>query len=214
MSPAIAAAFSLIHLLRERTMSSHAVNGCEIFDEATGPCAFQVTSQFERPPEFLQTLLDMVRVVFEPEPPGTMFLNSNIDFVLNEIGHTPFRLGYLSAISCPGETFADCDRRAIAPRLDALGYRKVNPNATFWMLTYGTHTAPQRQVIRKAIMNQYRAGFTIDQVVPKMSAVAQGLVCDASRSGKTYAGFSRDEALGANRFRLSVWLFLPVTETK
>ena len=34
---------------------------------------FGVSSQFDRPNEFLQTLLDMLRVFFEPDPPGTFF---------------------------------------------------------------------------------------------------------------------------------------------
>lgn len=38
---------------------------------------FGVSGQFDRPNEFLQTLLDMVRVFFEPDPPGTFFLNAN-----------------------------------------------------------------------------------------------------------------------------------------
>ena len=59
---------------------------------------FGVSSQFDRPNEFLQTLLDMLRVFFEPDPPGTVFLNANPCFLYDAMPEKPVQLGYASVL--------------------------------------------------------------------------------------------------------------------
>lgn len=66
-------------------------------DEIDDTC-FQVSSKYERPREFFQCMLDMIRIVFEPSPPGTMLLNANPCFIFDAIQQSQFRLGYLSEI--------------------------------------------------------------------------------------------------------------------
>lgn len=65
-------------------------------------CLFEASGQFNRPNDFLQCLLDMLRIMFEPEPPGTFYLNANPDFIYEEIDGAPFRLGYRTRRPCRG----------------------------------------------------------------------------------------------------------------
>lgn len=39
-------------------------------------CRYETSGQLKRPNVFLQCLLDVLRIVFEPHPPGTIFLNA------------------------------------------------------------------------------------------------------------------------------------------
>lgn len=201
----------LIHILREKTLRSKS-SGCEIFDAKSGPCAFQVSSQYERPKEFLQTLLDLIRIMFEPNPPGTLELNSNLGFLLEEIGKVPFRLGYLTAISNPGESAVDLQHRVIAPQMKALGYADPTPVATYLMVTYGQADYKERYAIKRQLIEMYRPGLRLDELVHRFSEVAQqGHVATAPETGRAHMGSSCDAALGPDRFRLSMWLFLPLS---
>lgn len=121
---------ALIHLMREKTLFPF-TDGVINYTEAAGPCAFEVTQQFDRPAEYLQTLLDLIRIIHEPYPPGTLLLNANLGFVLEEIPVLPFRIGYLSVTSLPGETTAELHVRAVAPKLAELGYDMADAYASF-----------------------------------------------------------------------------------
>ena len=67
----------------------------------------QVAGQFHRPDEFLESLIDMIRVTFQTQMFGNLFLNSNPAFLYEAIPSKPFILGYVSAVSKPGESFSD-----------------------------------------------------------------------------------------------------------
>lgn len=155
---------ALIDLLREKTLSSHSEDGCQLFDPDSGTCVFQAAGQFERPQQFLQTLLDLVRIIFEPTPHGTLLLNSNIGFVLGEIVNTHFRLGYLSAIRTPGESASEFHRRVIAPQTLALGYGDVIPHAVFLMVSAATihPSAPDLRVPDIALGQRTRQEFLVN----------------------------------------------------
>lgn len=200
----------LIHMLREKTMHSHTEDGCQVFDEEFGPLAFQATMQYERPKEFLQTLLDLIRIIFEPHPPGTLLLNANIGLMINEVGSEAFQLGYLSAVSDTGESFGEFAQRAIEPRIQALGYRRAPPNATFFMLTYGDQSFEARETIREEICKLFSPGFQLNELITRFAETVQQSPHADTRMGRCYAGYSQDSALGPDRFRLSVWLFLPL----
>ena len=47
-------------------------------DEEEVNFPFELSSQFERPSESIQCLLDMIRANFEPHIMGTLFLNSRL----------------------------------------------------------------------------------------------------------------------------------------
>ena len=79
-----AAIYGLFERTRENTLLAKEDGIIRYFEE-DGKCLFQVAGQFKRPGDFLQCLLDMLRIMFEPNPPGTWLLNSNPDFILEEI---------------------------------------------------------------------------------------------------------------------------------
>ena len=56
------------------------INGVRVYFEEDGKTGFQAAGQFHRPTEFLQALLDMIHVNFEPHPLTTFGLNSNMGF--------------------------------------------------------------------------------------------------------------------------------------
>lgn len=173
---------------------------------------FQLMARFSRPTEFLQTWLDLVRVIYEPSPPGTFFLNSNLDWVPSEVPARPFRLVYLSAISKPGESVAALDQRVVRPRLAVKGSAANPPSTSFVMVTTAAGNADYSRAIRRQVMACYEAGFHPDEVVGMLKAAIQGEEGITSGGGRVYAGFSQDAALSPDRFRLSLWAFVPVSE--
>ncbi|MDQ6965587.1 MAG: hypothetical protein Q9M23_01535, partial [Mariprofundaceae bacterium] len=90
--------YELLELSREEELSPVREDGVVRYGEEGKTC-FQVSGQFERPTEFLQTLLDMIRVNFETYIFGTFQLNSNMGFMYDEIPDAPFQLGYVSITS-------------------------------------------------------------------------------------------------------------------
>ena len=67
------------------------------------PAAFQVMQNNDRSHEYLQTILDLVRCNFEPNPLGTFFLNSNVQFIYDAITEDKTNLGYASIVSEPNQ---------------------------------------------------------------------------------------------------------------
>ena len=66
----------LIEICREHELAPYSENGCMHYEPGGVKCSFQAAGQFDRPDEFLASLLDMIRVNFEPDPLGTFLLNS------------------------------------------------------------------------------------------------------------------------------------------
>ena len=58
----LASLYQVFDLAAERPLPP-VINGCRAYSEETGKTLFQVSGQFERPGEFLQVLLDMLRVM-------------------------------------------------------------------------------------------------------------------------------------------------------
>lgn len=161
--------------------------------------AFHVSGQYDRPDEFLQCLLDMVRVMFEPYPLGTFFLNANLDFLTSAISDKSGRLGYLSAISEEGESIESFWESRIATRLDELDY-SVRDSTLIAMCS----TGPDRYNLDLIceVGDFLEANFSVDDALALMS---KEIKQTAQPSRAAYAGYSPDYALG-NRLRLSLWL--------
>ena len=176
-----------IHAAREWTLPA-TIDGNSLYNEGETPLAFQAAWQYERPQEFQQSLMDILRVVFDPNPPGTFMLNANYGLLEEAVPDTPFRLAYLSELGRPGESVQALKSRAIDPRCQALGFEQgIGP-------MFGT---------------LFDAGFSVKQALSGMAQELGAAAVDPASDGPIcHLGYSIDPAL-ADRFRVSLWRFVP-----
>ena len=182
-------------------------DGVQVYMPECGKASFQTAGQFSRPTEFLQTLLDLVRIVYEPYPPGTFMLNSNWDFVRDALPSTPFRLGYLSMVSLPAEDIAAFNTRVLAGRMSQYGYSCANAIATYFMVTVGSG----RSILQTSgeVARQFGTGISVDEALSSIALTASENDHVNISTGFVVAGVSRDEGLG-DRMRVSMWMILTV----
>ncbi|WP_026304802.1 hypothetical protein [Thioalkalivibrio sp. AKL8] len=153
--------------------------------------AFQATEELDRPGEFLQCLLDVVRVNFDPHAPGTLFLNSNIELINEGVRPEGFSLGYGSLVSGSGAGLESFWESEVVTYLGACGCDLTEAHALFVTIT----TGPERFQIGLA-----DAASTALEETPGHDER------QASNGGIESFGFCMDPALG-DRLRVSVWAF-------
>ena len=201
-----AAIFGLFEKTREHTLSAEQ-DGVIRYLEEDGKSLFQVAGQFKRPGDFLQCLLDMLRIMYEPNPPGTWLLNSNPNFLLEEITGSGFQLGYVTGVSAANEPISDFYSRVIEPQILENKYLLGTAFATYAFVTSG-----ERWNMKKVseISHYFDAGFSIDEAIQTLenSLKGEGVV---SKRNRYFTGFSSDKALGSS-MRLSMWIFLPASQ--
>lgn len=78
------------------------------------------------------------------------------------------------------------------------------------MLTLGPFPSLNAAFI--AFRRYYRAGFNASDITAMIIDAAKGKERQNINAGNVYAGLSTDDALGAERMRLSIWLFLPLRQ--
>jgi hypothetical protein len=176
--------------------------------DSTEQCCFELTGRQERPLEFLQSTLDLLRVLYEPFTPGTFQLNSNWDLVRDSVPAQPFRLGYASVLGEPDETIASMAQGCVARRLCALGYVLDGALATFVSVSAGLARFDKPLNLMREVQAAFGAGFTAAQVLAQIEDVSAG-VGIVRAEGCVHAGLARDEAL-ERRLRVSLWTFLPL----
>ena len=196
--------YDLFEQVREEEYVPNDLSRIDAAPSEKWKCLFQVSGQFKRPADFLQTLLDMLRVMYEPNAPGTFFLNANPDFIFDEIRSEPFQLGYVTAVSELGEAIAEFYGRVLTPKLREHGYVAESAFATYAFVTLGQRKGCMDRV--REVMQFLDAGFSVDEVKQIFANIIDGQ--STSKSNRRYAGFAFDEALDT-RMRLSLWLFLP-----
>ena len=196
------AIYGLFEQTRENTLLAEEDGIIRYFEEE-GKCLFQVAGQFKRPSDFLQCLLDMLRIMFEPNPPGTWLLNSNPDFLLEEICANGFQLGYVTGVSAPNEPISGFYSRVIEPQMQENKYLPETAFATYAFITSG-----DRWNMKKVseISHFFDSGFSIDDAVQTLANGMNGK--GVSKRNRCYTGFSSDTALGKS-MRISMWIFLP-----
>lgn len=155
--------------------------------------AFQVTEVFDRPTEFLQCLLDVMRVNFEPHAPGTLFLNSNIELISEGVRPDGFSLGYGSLVSGSGAELGSFWESEVLSHLDACGCDLTQVHALYVIIT----TGPER--FESALVNA--AGAALERTAGHDRR-------QAGEGGIESFGLCVDPALG-DRLRVSVWAFAP-----
>jgi hypothetical protein len=200
-----AAIYGLFEQARENTLLAEEDGVIRYFEEG-GKCLFQVAGQFKRPGDFLQCFLDMLRIMFEPNPPGTWLLNSNSDFILEEIGGNGFQLGYITGVSAPSEQLSDFYSRVIEPQMQENSYVLESAFATYAFITSGDKWTMKKV---SEISSFFDSGFSVDDAVQTLANGMNGK--GVSKRNRSFAGFSSDKALGKS-MRFSMWIFLPVLQ--
>lgn len=168
-----------------------------------GKVGFQISSQFNRPTEFLESLLDMIRVTYEPCTLGTLLLNSNPVFFYEAVPTTPFQLGYISLTKDAGQSFSDFWSNDVEKHIKKCGYKAEAVSTMFAAISTGSESYGLNFIdsVAKAIS----VGFSVDEATQLFASA----ICDSTDAPRkqTYAGFCLDHSL-STKTRLSLWLFM------
>lgn len=202
LTQSVDALHRFMHAAREWSLPA-TIDGRSLYPEGDLPYSFQAASQYERPREFQQSLLDLLRVIFDPDPPGTFLLNGNPGLLLEAVPATPFRLAYLSEIGEPGESVAALKARVLDARVVALGLdRGIGP-------LFGAVCVGQGSLLQQArlCLPLFDAGFSVAQALGEVAREAgRAVFSDTVESPGCHLGLALDPALGG-RARVSLWRF-------
>ena len=201
------AIYDLLELTREHNLNPVSENGVMQYMEECGKTCFQVSRQYDRPTEFLQTLLDIIRVNYEPHILGTYFLNSNLGFLYDEVPETPFQLAYASLTSMDDQKFSAFWNDRVIPYLDECGYNIKDSNAVYLVATTGDERYDLQIVgdIRETV----GSGFSFDEGLKLIQSTLDPSISPPRKQYHT--GYCFDPVLG-NKIRLSIWFFSPKME--
>lgn len=190
---------SLMHGFGRALHHLHRLLDSETLQEKPGKenplTAFQATEGVDRPAEFLQCLLDVIRVNFDPHAPGTLFLNSNMDLIAEGIPHDAFHLAYGSLVSGPKAGLESFWESEVLTHLNANGCDLTEAHALYVIIT----TGPER--FESALVDA--AGAALERTAGHDRR-------QAGEGGIESFGFCVDPVLG-DRLRVSVWAFTPAT---
>jgi len=204
-------AYDLLELAREHDLSPVSEDGVIRYFEEHGKACFQVSGQYDRPTEFLQVLLDIIRANFEPCVLGTLFLNSNLCFLYDEVPDAPFQLGYASLTSQPNQGFAAFWDEQVIPYLEQCGYTLGGADGA--TAVYAVASTGQERYGYDAFMNDIStklgSGFSVEEATALLASEINEAVSPPRK--RVYTGYCLDPALGS-RIRLSLWLFIPAHE--
>lgn len=193
--------FDLFELTKEYEYPTRAENSVAGYNEDRGKYNFQVANQYERSSEFLQVLLDMMRVNYDPRLPGTWFLNSNPSYIYDGIPSIPFRLGDMSLVSNGDEDFSQFYSNTIAAYIEACGYDITQISKSYAVVSSGGKHNFNKLV--EDVCEKLESTFSFD-IVNNFCALNE----DDISQNRCYAGFCVDPAL-ENRIRLSMWFYVP-----
>lgn len=164
---------------------------------------YQVAGQFRRPEEFLESLIDMIRVTFQVKMFGTLLLNSNPAFFYDSIPKEPFTLGYISEVSESGESFSDFWATTILKKLEKCDY-SLDRAATIYV-----SVAAGQERMSMALLNdvsqEISGGFGANEFFRYIAAGIRGE--EHSLKADVYTGYIWDNNL-FDRLRVSLWLII------
>jgi hypothetical protein len=177
-------------------------DGKEIASDGDYKSGFHCSNQLNRPHEFLQSILDMARVQYEPAFIGTYFLNANIGFIHESMPDHPFTLGYFSVTS-ELRKFSKAWTKDVLPHLSETGYDLGKLETGFVVVTVARKNFTQELI--SETNNTLGAGFSAQDV---LGMTVRGMAGDNSPAQKQfYAGQCIDDGLD-EKMRISGWLIL------
>lgn len=193
--------YELFELAKEYNLSPVSENG--VIRYCDRKTCFQVSRQYERPSEFLQAFLDIIRVNYEPAILGTFFLNSNMCFLYDGIPETSFQLAYASITSKQDKKFEAFWTEDVIPHIKECGYAIESASAVYAVVS----TGKERYDIDFAVevSNMLNSGFSLDEAICLLKASI--LKNESQPIKEAYAGYCLDPALG-RAIRVSLWGFM------
>lgn len=193
--------YQLFELSKEQAPSTVNEDGVTRHSEDAEKCCFEVSGKYDRPSEFLQAFLDIIRVNFEPHALGTFFLNSNMVFLYDGIPEYPFHLGYISMTSKSNQEFSSFWDEDVIPYILQCGY-SVDDTSTIYAIV---STGDKRYGVgfMESIINKLNSGFSVDEAVGLLSTYINETMGRPEKD--IYSGFCLDTSLG-NKIRMSIWL--------
>jgi hypothetical protein len=209
LQQATGALWDLLELCRERDCRVASPTNAHLVDPAyVSP--YDIANQYERPTDFLQTLLDLFRSIYEPASLGTFFLNGNLGFLIDALPDEPFQLGYATLTGDAEQPFDQFWEETVLPYLSGCGYRYETALAVFGVVSTAIEHYDLQLV--DSVLNVVGAGLSPEEALGMIAAAVEGR--DAPRTKTLHFGFCLDPALESKR-RLSLWLVLPgATEGK
>ena len=195
--------YELFELSKENNLVPVSKDGVTRYMVESGKTCFQVSGQFDRPTEYLESLLDIFRVNYEPCVLGTFFLNSNIGFLYDAIPDKPFQLGYISITSEVDKSFDSFWDEDVIPYIEKCGYSVKDTISIFAIASTGEHNYGIDFI--ESVSSALNSGFSMDEAVNLLAASISETKEETNK--QTYSGFCLDTAL-ENKIRLSLWLFI------
>lgn len=195
---AIMLAIDVVMELTKEEALAPVINGVKVYFEEDGKTGFQTAGQFHRPTEFLQALLDMIHVNFEPYPLTTFGLNSNLGYLYEEIADQPSHFGYFSLISSGQKEFNKIWADEVIPHAKQCGYDLAETSSQWVVVTscwshYGLPWVDE-------VLATLPGGMGVQEALGLITA-------NLTATQHTYVGFCGDEAL-VDQVRISVWLLI------
>lgn len=176
-----------------------------LFGEEHKPC-YQVARQVERPEEFREALLDMLRVTFATKMFGNLLLNSNPLFFYQSIPQKPFTLGYISVLSDPGEGFPQLWERSVVPKFQQYNY-SLDRTTSLFISVAGSFERMTVDVLN-GVCEVTQAGFSVEDVFENIVGSVKGV--DVPLRSEVYSGYVWDNNL-FDRLRVSLWLIIALS---
>lgn len=201
--------YELFELSKEYNLEPVSDNGTIVYSEETGKCCLQAARQFDRPSEYLECLLDIVRVNFEPCQLGSFFLNSNLCFLYDAIPDTTFQLGYVSLTSEPNKSFEHFWQEDVMPYIETCGYSVKDATSVFVVASTGKERYNLDFVGNT--LATLESGFSTSEALGLIAASFNETVEDYETVKAPYKQFNSGFCLDAsleNKIRVSLWMFI------
>jgi hypothetical protein len=153
-----------------------------------------------RAEDFLQSYLDILRVIYEPAPLAPFSLNGCPGIISDHIPDSAFRFGYGSFVSDPASSFTDFHEFSVLPTLQQYGYEQEKICSAFFAVSMGRERYNLTEM--SEVLSVLKVRAQTDNVELHSSFINK----DQGVSDRVFAGMAMDSSLDA-RCRLSVWVF-------
>lgn len=201
--------YELFELSKEYNLEPISDNGTTVYSEETGKYCFQAARQFDRPSEYLECLLDIVRVNFEPCQLGSFFLNSNLCFLYDAIPDTPSQLGYVSLTSEPNKSFEQFWKEDVMPYIETCGYSFKDASSIFFVASTGKERYNLDFVgnTLATLESGFSTSEALDLIIGSIKKTDEDCETVKAPYKQFNSGFCLDASLG-NKTRVSLWMFI------
>ena len=150
--------------------------------------------------DFLQSYLDILRVIYEPAPLAPFSLNGSPEIISDHIPDSAFRFGYGSFVSDPAGSFTDFYEFNVLPTLRQYGYEQEKVCSAFFAVSMG------RERYNMTEMSEVLSVLKVQPQADNVELLSSYINQNQDVSERVFAGMAMDSSLDA-RCRLSMWVF-------